>query len=353
MHEGRIAGIIEKDAFSESEILTYAVGGKMKKILKSYNREMSVFVALIVMTIIFGIINPIFIGSDNITDIINQATIYGMMALGMTFVIISGGIDLSVGSAFALIGVVISKMAVAGVHPIVVVIAGLLLGFMLGAINGGIISKMKLQPFIATMGTMAIFRGVAYVISKGMPILKVPKEYRDMVDGLVFGNIRVSIFLFILLAIFFGILLSKTKFGNYVYAIGGNEESARLSGVKVDVYKILIYGVGMMGTALAVIVQIGKLGTGEASAAQGYELNAIAAVAIGGASMAGGRGGIIGTVLGAVLFSGLRVGLIVSGVETFYQYIATGLVIIIAAYIEIVQTRLSDKKEIKTIKRRK
>lgn len=324
----------------------------MKKLIKNHNREFSVFAAIFVMTFIFGVINPIYVRADNMVDVLNQSTIYGMMGLGMTFVIISGGIDLSVGSAFALIGVLISKMAVAGVHPIIVVIAGLAMGFVLGSLNGLLISKMKLQPFIATMGTMAVFRGIAYVISDGMPILNVPKSYRFFVDGLLFGQFRVSMFLFIALAIVFSILLKKTKFGNTVYAIGGNEESARLSGVKVDWSKILIYGVGMMGTALAAIVQIGKLGTGEASAGQGYELNAIAAVAIGGASMAGGRGGIVGTVLGAILFSGLRIGLIVSGVETFYQYIATGLVIVVAAYIEIIQTKMSDNTSIKKAKRR-
>jgi ribose transport system permease protein len=323
----------------------------MKKILRMYNRELSVLAAMLIMIAVFGVINPIFVTAANLADIISQSIIYGMMGIGMTFIIISSGIDLSVGSAFALIGVVISKLAVKGLPPVLVAIIGLILGFACGAINGMLVAKMKLQPFIATMGTMSVFRGVGYVISEGLPILRVPKAYREMVDGIVFGNIRVSIFLFIILAIVFGIILTKTKFGTYVYAIGGNEESARLSGIKIELNKIFIYGIGMMGTALAVIVQIGRLGTGEPSAAQGYELNAIAAVAIGGASMAGGRGGIIGTVLGSILFSALRNGLIVSGVETFYQYIATGLVIIVAAYIEIIQFKMSEKKDIKIAKR--
>ncbi|RRD94506.1 ABC transporter permease [Clostridiales bacterium COT073_COT-073] len=325
----------------------------MKTKFKNLNREISVLTALVVMTILFGIINPVFIGSDNLTDIINQSTIYGLMGLGMTFVIVSGGIDLSVGSAFALIGVIVSKLSVAGMPPLVVILTGLLIGFLLGAINGILISNMKLQPFIATMGTMSVFRGIAYVLSKGMPILNVPTQFRNTVDGIIAGNIRISIIIFAFFAIIFHVLLKETKFGNYVYAIGGNEESARLSGVKITFNKIMIYGIGMMGTSMAALVQIGKLGTGEASAAQGYELNAIAAVAIGGASMAGGRGGVVGTVLGAILFSALKVGLIVSGVETFYQYIATGLVIVIAAYIEIIQAKLADKKGMKLVKKEK
>ena len=323
----------------------------MKKLFKKYNREFSVLIALCGLVIVFGMINPIYVSGGNLTDIVSQAVIYGMMGLGMTFVIISGGIDLSVGSAFALIGVIIAKLAVANIPPILVVLVGILTGFLLGSINGYLTSVMKLQPFIATMGTMSVFRGIAYVISNGLPILKVPKAFRSFVDGIVFGNIRISVFLFIALAIIFWLILSKTRFGTYIYAIGGNEESARLSGIYVNKNKTLIYGIGMIGTAMAAIVQIGKLGTGEASAGQGYELNAIAAVAIGGASMAGGRGGIIGTVLGSILFSALRVGLIVSGVETFYQYIATGLVIVFAAYIEIIQTKINEKKDNKIFSR--
>lgn len=323
----------------------------MKKIIRTYNRELSVVVSLLIMLVIFGAINPIYISSGNLIDIVNQATIYGLMGLGMTFIIISGGIDLSVGSALALTGVIVAKCAVLGIHPIVVFLIGLATGFLMGCMNGFLIAKLQLQPFVATMGTMSVFRGAAYVLSDGKPILNVPDSFRKMVDGAIFGNIRVSIFIFVISAIVLAVMLQQTKFGNCVYAIGGNEESARLSGIKTTFNKIMIYGVGMAGTALASIVQIGKLGTGEPSAGQGYELDAIAAVAIGGASMAGGRGGILGTVLGAILFAGLKIGLITAGVETFYQYVATGLVIIVAAYIEIIQTKISNKKEMQAIKR--
>ena len=135
-------------------------------------------------------------------------------------------------------------------------------------------------------------------------------------------------------------MLRKTRLGSYVYAIGGNEEAARLSGVKVDKIKIAIYSIGMLGTALAAIIQLGKLGAGDSTTGTGYELDAIAAAAIGGTSMAGGRGTIIGTLLGAILFAGLKVGLIVAGVDTFWQYVARGVVILIAAYIEIAQSRI-------------
>lgn len=308
-------------------------------IVRQHRRELILLLALVLMTLLFGAINDDYLSPANLIDILDQSTIYGLMALGMTLIIISGGIDLSVGSAFALMGVVIAKLAVAGYPPAVVVLAALVMGLALGAVNGVLVSLVRLQPFIATLGTMSAFRGVAYIVAAGLPILGVPASYRNTVDGIAFGNIRISVFIFLGAAVLFWIVLRKTAFGNAIFAIGGNEDAARLSGIRTPSVKIWIYAVAMLGTSLAVLVQIGKLGTGEASAAQGYELNAIAAVAIGGTSMAGGRGSIVGTILGAILLSGLKVGLIVSGVDTFYQYVATGLVIIIAASSEMLHGR--------------
>lgn len=313
----------------------------MKKLFKQYNREMSLVIAIAAMFLIFGLINSIYVSPDNIIDIVNQATIYGLMAVGITGIIISGGIDLSVGSALALIAVVIGDLAVSGVHPALCLIIGLVFGFMLGLVNGLLVAKLSLQPFIATLGTMSIYRGAAYLLTSGVPVLGVPESFRDFTDGEIVWFIRISVIIFFLFAIIAHVVLRKIRLGSYIYAIGGNEEAARLSGVKVDLNKILIYGIGMMGTALAAMIQLGKLGTGDPTTGQGYELNAIAAAAIGGTSMAGGRGSIVGTVLGAILFAGLKIGLIVAGVDTFWQYVATGLVIIIAAYIEVVQNKIS------------
>jgi len=317
----------------------------MKQFWSRNSRELSVVVAIALMFVIFGAIEPIYVSGANIKDIVEQATIYGLMGVGITGVIITGGIDLSVGSVLALVGSVVAQCAVAGIPPVVCFIIGLAFGFLLGLINGLLVTKLKLQPFIATMGTMSVYRGLAYVVTKGYPVLGVPDTYRKMVDGELFANVRISIFIFFIFTILMYLLLRKTRHGMYVYAIGGNEEAARLSGVKVDLNKTLVYAVGMLGTALAAMIQIAKLGTGDPTTGQGYELNAIAAAAIGGTSMAGGRGNVLGTLIGAILFAGLKVGLIVMGVDTFYQYIATGAVIIFAAYIEVIQTQLSSKPE--------
>lgn len=312
---------------------------------RAHSREGSLIVALLIMTLIFSAINPIYFSFGNMQDIVDQTTIIGLMALGTTVVIISAGIDLSLGSSLALVGVIVAQLLVAGLNPILCIILGLLCGFLFGMFNGILVTRFKLQPFIATLGAMSLFRGVAYILTKGLPVMNMPPDFRYLVDGEIGDVIRISVFIFFAYALFIHVLLKNTRFGNYIYAIGGNEESARLSGVKVGFNKIMIYSVGMLGTALAAIVLIGKLGTGEPSAGQGYELNAIAAAAIGGTSMAGGRGSAIGTVLGTILFAGLKVGLIVVGVETFWQYIATGVVIVVAAYTEVIQSKFSGTRK--------
>ena len=315
----------------------------MPRYFKDHSREMSVAIAIVVMFIFFGIMDPIYVSAGNIRDIIEQATIYGLMGIGITGIIITGAIDLSVGSSLALVGVLTAKLAVSGVAPIFCLLLGLIFGLFLGTINGLLVTKLRLQPFIATMGTMSVYRGLAYVFTKGYPILGVPQSYRRFIDGEIMPFVRISVVIFFLFAVFMYIILSRTRLGTHVYAIGGNIEATRLSGVRVGLNQTMIFALGMCGTALAAMIQIGKMGTGDPTTGNGWELNAIAAAAIGGTSMAGGRGNIFGTVLGAILFAGLRVGLIVMGVDTFYQFIATGMVIILAAAIETMQSNITTK----------
>lgn len=320
----------------------------MKKIFKNNFREVSVIIAIVIMALIFGILNPIYVSSTNIIDILDQATIYGLMGLGIMLPIITSGIDISVGSVLAMSGCIVAKLAVAGINPFICMIAGLIVGFIAGGVNGLLISKMKLQPFIATMGTQSAFRGIAYIITGGYPVLGVPDGYRNILNFKILGDIRISAFIFIVWAIIIYILLKKTRLGTYIYAVGGNMEAARLSGVRVEFIQTVAYAIGMLGTALAGLIQIAKLGTGDPTTGNGWEMNAIAAAAIGGTSMAGGRGNPWGTVLGAILFSGLKIGLVVMNVNTYWQYVATGLVIIVAAYVEIFQTMVASKKKKKS-----
>jgi len=318
--------------------------GQILKIKKfKVFREFGILVALFVMVIIFTAINPIYISFNNIIDIVQQSAINGLIAIGITFAILTAGIDLSVGSSLAIVIVVVGKFLTSGVNPIFAIIIGVLIGFLLGVFNGLLITKLKIQPFVATLGTMSVYRGIAYVITGGWPVLNMPRDFRNLVSGRVFNIIPIPIFILIGFAIITHILLNHTRFGTYVYSIGGNEEATRLSGVNVEKNKVLAYGLVGVGAALAALVLLARLGTGEPTAGQGYELDAIAAAAIGGTSLAGGKGSVLGTFLGAILLSALKVGLIVTGVDTFWQFIATGSIIIIAVYLEHVQSQLYKK----------
>ena len=307
-------------------------------------RESGIVVALVMMIIVFSLIDPIYLSSSNIVDIVKQSTINGLLGIGITLALITGGIDLSIGSTFAIVIVSVGKLLVSGVNPFLAFAIGIILGFSLGIVNGILVAKVKLQPFIATLGTMSIYRGVAYIITGGWPVLDIPENFRKALDGDIFGVIPSSVVLLFVVGIIIWIILKYTRFGNYIYALGSNEEATKLSGVNVDFNKMMAYAICGVGAALAGMVLLARLGTGEPTAGQGYELNAIAAAAVGGTSLMGGKGTMLGTILGTILLSALRVGLIVVGVDSFWQYIATGIIIVIAACFEIIQNKISSIK---------
>lgn len=308
-------------------------------------RETTTLLALVLVLAVFSVLNPAYLTGANFLDILDQATINGLLALGITFVIITGGIDLSVGSVMAVVIVVVGLlMTEFNVPPIVAVPGGIALGILIGLVNGVLVTRFKLQPFIATLATMSVFRGVAYIITGGWPVLDMPPSFRAMLDGDLLGTFPIAVIILLAFAAVGHVVLTRTKTGVYIFAIGGNEEATRLSGVNVARNKNIAYALCGIGAALAGMVMLARLGTGEPTAGQGYELNAIAAAAIGGTSLAGGKGSIIGTLLGALLLSALRVGLVVQGVDAFWQYIATGAIIAFAAYFEILRERFGARE---------
>ncbi|PKM53824.1 ribose ABC transporter (permease) [Petrocella atlantisensis] len=319
----------------------------MKNIWKKFSRELGIIIALLILIAVFGIIEPLYLTPANLLDIIDQSVINGLLAIGITLVIISGGIDLTVGSSMAIVIVVMGNFLVRGLHPVVAIILGIAIGLLLGGINGFLIAKMKLQPFIATLGMMSVYRGIAYLVTGGWPVLNIPSYFRNMMDGDIGGVIPSSIVIFLIATAIGFVLLKYVKFGTYLYSIGSNEEATLLSGVNVDFNKIMAYALCGVSTALAGMVLLAKLGTGEPAAGQGYELNAIAAAAVGGTSLSGGKGTMLGTFFGAILLQALKVGLVVLGVDTFWQYIATGVIIIVAVYLDIVQEKFKTWKLIK------
>lgn len=308
--------------------------------LKSYSRELAVLAAILILVLVFTILDKSYFTITNLIDIIELSNINSLIAIGITFTIITGGIDLSVGSIFAIVIVTVGHLCVAQVNPIIAIILGALLGTLMGSINGLLITKMHLQPFIATLGTMSVYRGIAYVVTGGWPVIGIPNSYRYIFIS-NFYEIPSSVIVMLIFAFITHIILKKLRVGNYLFAIGGNEEAAKLSGVNVNITKITAYAMCGLGSALAGMIMLANLGTGEPATGQGYELEAIAAAAIGGASLSGGKGSIVGTLLGSILLAALKIGLIVIGVDTFYQFIVTGAIIVIAAYFETIQKKLS------------
>lgn len=308
--------------------------------IKNYSRELAVLAAILILVLVFTILDKSYFNISNLIDIIELATINSLIAIGITFTIITGGIDLSVGSIFAIVIVTVGHLCVSQVNPVLAIISGALLGIFMGIVNGVLITKMHLQPFIATLGTMSVYRGVAYVVTGGWPIIGIPNSYRYIFIS-NFSEIPSSVIVMLIFAFITHIILKKLRIGNYLFAIGGNEEAAKLSGVNVNITKITAYAMCGLGSALAGMIMLANLGTAEPATGQGYELEAIAASAIGGASLSGGKGSIVGTLLGAILLASLKIGLIVIGVDTFYQFIVTGAIIVIAAYFETIQKKLS------------
>lgn len=322
----------------------------MKQIWKKFSRELGIVFALIILIIVFGVIQPSYLTPNNLLDIIDQTVINGLLAIGITMVIITGGIDLSVGSTMAVVIVCIGKLLTSGMSPVFATCIGIGLGFVLGGVNGLLITKMQLQPFIATLGMMSAYRGVAYLFTGGWPVLDIPQPFRNLLDGNILGELPSSVLFLLVFSVLAYVLLKHTRFGIYLYAMGSNEEATRLSGVAVGFHKTIAYGLCGVATALAGMVMLAKLGTGEPTAGQGYELNAIAAAAVGGTSLSGGKGSVLGTLIGAILLQALKVGLIVCGVDTFWQYIATGVIIIAAVYFDILQSKFKKMAELKQVK---
>lgn len=308
---------------------------KMKTFAKE-NTMLFFLIALFVLSLIFV---PRFATVGNLKNVLIQISINALIATGMTFVILSDGIDLSVGSVAALAGIagaaLIKMMPDAGIFLSIIVIlaTSIVVGGICGFINGFCIAKLNVPPFIATLAMMNVARGLAYVFTNAKPIFGLPESF-GWVGLRSLGPIPVTIILMILVLVFAYVILSQTCFGRYVYAVGSNKEVAKLSGINITKIKFSVYIICGMLAALAGVVLASKLQNGQATAATGYELNAIAAVAMGGTSMSGGRGGMIQTVFGLFVIGIINNALSLLGVSSYWQTIAMGVIILIAVVID-------------------
>ena len=290
---------------------------------------------LFLIVIVITALNPSFMTTDNILNILRQVSISALIAFGMTFVILTGGIDLSVGSTLALTGAIAASMLASGMDPVLTMFTALLIGAILGAINGVIIAKGKVAPFIATLATMTIFRGLTLVFTEGRPISDLGNEisFQMLGKGYFFGvPVPVVTMIVAFFALYF--IMHKTTFGRRVYAVGGNEGAAKLSGINVDRIKIAVYSLTGMLAALSALILTSRLNSAQPTAGTSYELDAIAAVVLGGTSLTGGRGWIFGTLVGALIIGVLNNGLNLIGVSSFFQQVVKGLVILVAVLID-------------------
>ena len=293
------------------------------------------FIGLILLVVVISVLNTAFLDLSNLLNLLRQVSINGLIAFGMTFVILTGGIDLSVGSILALSSAFTAILITSGLDPIVALIVGVLGGFLLGVFNGVLVTFGSMAPFIATLATMTIFRGLTLVITDGNPITDLGDSYLFQLFGKgYFFGISVPAVTMIIVFIVLAIILQKTTFGRHTYAIGGNEVASKISGIKVNKVKILIYGISGLMSALAGAILTSRLNSAQPTAGTSYELDAIAAVVLGGTSLTGGKGRIVGTLIGVLIIGVLNNGLNLLGVSSFYQQVVKGIVILIAVLID-------------------
>ncbi|MBP1428823.1 ribose ABC transporter permease, partial [Providencia rettgeri] len=284
-------------------------------------------VGLILLFVCMSIFNEHFLTVNNLSTIARQVSINAIIAIGMTFAILTGGIDLSVGAVMALSGTLMAGlMKYYGMDPYAAIALGLLSGVAFGFINGILAAYGKMPPIIVTLGAMIIAKGLALIYTGGYPVSGLPQEFAFWGREELMG-IQVPILLMLGLYLIFYVVLNHVSFGRYIYAIGGNEEAARLSGIRVERYKMLVYVISGFTAAFAGLIFTSRVMSGQPNAGVGFELDAIAAVVLGGASIAGGRGMIIGTLIGAMILGVLNNGLNLLGISPYVQYIVKGLII--------------------------
>jgi ribose transport system permease protein len=299
--------------------------------------KLGIFIVFVIEILIFAQLSPYFMTTENIMNVTLQASINAIIAAGMTFVILTGGIDLSVGSIVALAGIVTTTvLRIPMGFPIVItlaVIAGLSFGVLSGVGAGTFITKFKITPFIVTLALMTIWRGLAFVYTEGRPVWEIPQVFSILGGGRLLGVPIPTIFMVVIYILAY-IVLTRTPFGRYVYAVGGNIEAARLAGIRTNTVIMTTYVISGFLSALSGVLLASRMSSGQPNAGLMYELDAIAAVVVGGTSLNGGKGTVVGTFIGAMLIAVLRNGLNLINVSSYIQQIVVGLVILLATMLD-------------------
>jgi ribose transport system permease protein len=319
-----------------------SITGKITKIFARLSRSqkqlLSTFSGLFLLVLVFFILSPYFLTVNNILTVATQTAVIAIIAIGQTYVLITGGIDLSIGSNIALSAMVAGICMRANLPVSFAIMAGLLTGMLSGTLNGIMVAFGKLPPFIATLGMMTVARGLAYTITKALPIANLPRSFTVFGTDRTFG-IPNPVIIMVLLSLIFGFILAKTKFGRHVYAIGSNFEAARLSGVNNKRVQMWVYIFSGLLAAFAGLIVAARIITAQPAAGDGYELDAVASSVIGGASTMGGEGTIAGTFIGAFVIGVLRNGLNLISVSPYVQKIVIGIVIVASVFLDKIKRK--------------
>ncbi|MCX6638096.1 MAG: ABC transporter permease [Acidobacteria bacterium] len=296
------------------------------------------FLTLIALFVALSIASPHFLTNTNLSSVVRQTAVINIMALGMTLIIIAGGIDLSVGAILAF-GGLMGTMAMERGYPIVAgIFIGAFAGMLWGVVNGALATHLNINPFIVTLGTMGIARGLTLIVSNGLPVHQIPQRFSFLGEGNLLG-VPFVLWIVVACALAVHVILEHTRLGRYAYAIGSNPDAAYYAGIPVAFHTTAVYAIGGLLTGLAGMVEASRLMTGQPTAGQGYELQAIAAVVIGGGSLRGGEGSVIGTLIGAFIMGLLSNGSDLLGISPYLQQAIIGAVIILVVWVDELRRR--------------
>lgn len=311
------------------------------KFLKKYG---NVFV-IIALIIIFTLLNPAFLSVYNFMNIVRQIAMVGIISVGFTFVLIGGGLDLSVGAQIAFMNVCVATMITNwGLPTIFAVVVGLVLTTMIGLFNGYVISKTSIPPLIATLAMQTILRGAGYIISGGYPIYGIPESIKFLGQGYIFGVIPVPGLILIVIVLLGSFLLNRTYLGRHFYALGSNAEATRLAGINIHLTRTITYGMLGLLTGLAGLIMLGRVGSAQPNIAANYEMNALTACVIGGVSINGGKGTVLGALLGAIVIGILNNGMSLAGANEYWQMVITGSVLLAVVLFDSLSHLKQEKK---------
>jgi ribose transport system permease protein len=310
--------------------------------MKALFRKLLPFISFAALFIALSVLSPYFLTVDNLSSVARQTAVINIIAIGMTLVIISGGIDLSVGSVLAFSGICGTLLMEKGLGIVSSTFLGSLSGVAWGFLNGLIITQFKVPPFIATLGSLGMARGLTLLITDARPVTSIPKSFGRLGDGSLFGVVPVPVVILLVVALVVAYLLRYTRLGRYTYAIGGNRQAAYLSGIDLTIYTLCIYSILGALTGIAGMIEASRLVTGQPTAGEGYELRVIAAVVIGGGSLNGGAGSVLGTTIGAFIMSLLNNGCNLLGISPFVQQILIGGIIVLAVAVDEYRRRKLD-----------